>query len=311
MLPYTNPLTGEGCETDIGKNRPIAVMINNHKKAQPQAGISQADIIYELVAEGGITRMMGVFQSIEGVGEIGTVRSARDYYVSLAYGHDAIFLHAGGSPMAYEVIKSWGINALDCVNGPYEGTLFWRDKERRANSGLEHSVLTSGETIQKLFPTYKKLTLTHKDGYSEPLVFLDKGETASGTKAETIRVKFSGYKTGVFRYDAQTGLYNIEQFDKPYTDANTGEQVAVKNVLVLFTEVEAIKGDDKGRQTIRVTGSGNGQFFCDGVGQAIIWSKSANNAPLTYTTPDGKPLELGVGHTYINIVDNSVSVTVE
>lgn len=311
VLPYVNPLTGEGCETDIGANRPIAIMLNNHKKAQPQAGVSQADIIYELVAEGGITRMMGVFQSAEGVGEIGTVRSARDYYVSLAYGHDAIFLHAGGSPQAYDAIQDWGVTALDCVNGPYEGTLFWRDKDRRANAGLEHSVLTSGDTIQKLLPTYKRVTLAHKSGYENGLVFMEEGKTAKGVKAETISVRFSGYKTGVFRYDADTGLYNIEQFGKAYTDANTGEQVAVKNVLVLFTEVENIKGDDKGRQTIQVVGSGNGQFFCDGVGQAITWSKKSNSAPLTYTTSDGQPLELGIGHTYINIVDSTSPVTVE
>lgn len=113
VYPYTNPLTGEGCETDVGKNRPIAVMLNNHKKAVPQAGVSQADVIFELPAEGGITRMMGLFQSIDGEGEIGTVRSARDYYLSLALGHDAIYMHAGGSPQAYAYIKEWGVNALD------------------------------------------------------------------------------------------------------------------------------------------------------------------------------------------------------
>ena len=76
-LPYVNPLTGEGCETDIGQNRPIAIMLNNLKKALPQLGVSQADIIYEAPAEGGITRMMAVFQSVEGVGDLGSVRSAR------------------------------------------------------------------------------------------------------------------------------------------------------------------------------------------------------------------------------------------
>ena len=97
VLPYVNPLTGEGCAQDISQKRPVAVMLNNLKKALPQLGVSQADLIYELPAEGGITRMMAVFQSVEGVGDLGSVRSARDYYVSLARGHDAVFLHAGGS----------------------------------------------------------------------------------------------------------------------------------------------------------------------------------------------------------------------
>ena len=311
ILPYVNPLTGEGCETDIGANRPIAIMLNNHKKAMPQLGVSQADIIYEMPAEGGITRMMGLFQSVEGVGNIGTVRSARDYYVSIALGHDAIFLHAGGSDQAYRSIKSWGVTALDCVNGPYEGTLYWRDKDRRASAGLEHSVLTSGDTIQELLPTYKKVTLTHKEGFVDCLYFLDKEEKASGMTAEHVEVKFSGYKTGTFDYNADTGLYDVGQYGKAYVDGNTGEQVSVKNVLVLYTDVAAIKGDDKGRQSLRTTGTGHGILICDGVQQAIRWMKKDHDAPLTFCTPDGSsPAKLGVGPSYINIVGNSAEVSV-
>jgi len=310
-LPYVNPLTGEGCETDIGANRPIAVMLNNHKDAMPQLGVAQADIIYEMVAEGGITRMMGLFQTMEGVGNIGTVRSARDYYVSLAYGHDAIFLHAGGSPMAYEVIKSWGITALDCVNGPYEGTLYWRDKDRRKNAGLEHSVLTSGDTVQELLPTYKRVTMTHRDGFVEPLYFLDKDERITGEDVTSLEIKFSNYKTGRFTYDSESGLYQVSQHGKPYVDGATGEQVAVKNVLVLYTDVAAIKGDDKGRQSLRTTGTGEGILLCDGVQQTIQWAKKDHKSPMTFSTPDGStPVKLGVGPSYINIVDTGTQVTI-
>ena len=309
-LPYVNPLTGQGCETDIGRNRPIAIMLNNLKKALPQVGVSQADIIYELPAEGGITRMLAVFQSVDGVGEIGTVRSARDYYVSLAYGHDAVFLHAGGSPQAYAAIKNWGVTALDCVNGPYEGTLFWRDKDRRKNAGLEHSVLTSGDTILELLPTYKRVTLEHKEGYDPGLSFLSPGEKAQGEKAETVTVKFSNYKTGVFTYEFGTGLYRVEEYDAPYVDGNTGEQVAVKNVLVLYTDVSQIKGDDKGRLSVRTTGTGSGLFVCDGTAQEITWSKKDDASPMTYQDAAGQPLKLGVGHTYVNIIDKPGKVTV-
>lgn len=309
--PYTNPLTGEGVDTDLSQNRPIAIMLNNLKAALPQLGVSQADIIYEVPAEGGITRMLGVFQSVEGVGDLGSVRSARDYYVSLAYGHDAIFLHAGGSPQAYSAIKSWGVTALDCVNGPYEGTLFWRDAERKRNAGLEHSVLTSGDTILELLPTYTRLTLEHKEDFSYPVSFLAEGETASGQAAGKVTVKFSNYKTGVFTYDPDTGLYDIEEYGAPYVDGNTGEQVAVKNVLVLNTDISTIRGDEAGRQSVRTTGTGTGQFFCDGTVQDIIWSKTDHSSPLTYTTADGQELKLGVGHTYVNIIGSSAVVTVE
>lgn len=310
VLPYTNPLTGEGSETDLSGNRPIAIMINNLKKALPQVGVSQADIIYEVPAEGGITRMMAVFQSVEGVGEIGTVRSARDYYVSLALGHDAIYLHAGGSPGAYTAIKEWGVTALDCVNGPYEGTLFWRDANRRKNAGLEHSVLTSGEKILELLPTYSRVNLEHKDGYAYPVTFTEDGTPAGGSPAEEVTVRFSSYKTGVFRYDADSGKYLVEEYDAPYVDGNTGEQVAVTNVLVLFTDQSVIKGDTSGRLTVRTTGTGTGYYACGGKYIEIQWSKKDNSSPLTYTTASGAPLELGVGNSYVNIVNTDAKVNI-
>lgn len=310
VLPYTNPLTGEGCAQDVGQNRPVAVMLNNLKKALPQLGVSQADIIYEAPAEGGITRMLGVFQSVDGVGDIGSVRSARDYYVSLAYGHDAIFLHAGGSPGAYQAIKSWGVTALDCVNGPYEGSLFWRDVNRKKTMGWEHSVLTSGAKIQELLPTYSRLTLTHREGYTEPLTFLAQGETAIGQPAQSVSVTFSHYKTGVFTYDPDTGLYRVEEYGAPYIDGNNGQQVAVKNVLVLYTDVSSLQGDDKGRQSVRTTGTGSGLLFCDGTVQELTWSKAKHGTPLSYTAADGRPLRLGVGKSYVNLVGGPSAVTV-
>jgi hypothetical protein len=109
---FVSPLTGLAIpEEDVGK-RPVAVMLNNLKAAMPQYGVSSADIIYEVPAEGGITRMLAVFQSMEGVGRIGSVRSARPYFLDLAQGLDAIFLHAGGSEQAYSDIKTRGRHRL-------------------------------------------------------------------------------------------------------------------------------------------------------------------------------------------------------
>ena len=306
VLPYIHPLTGEGLETDISMNRPIAIMLNNHKDALPQLGISQADIIYEFPAEGGITRMMGVFQDISGIGNLGSVRSARDYYISMAYGMDAIFLHAGGSPQAYTVIKQWGVPALDCVNGPYEGTLYWRDAQRKKNAGLEHSVLTSSEKIQELFPTYN-LRTQHKEGYSYPMSFSEDAVPANGVSAETITVKFSNYKTGVFRYDTESGLYKVEEYGQPYMDGNTNEQVAVKNVLVLSTDVSLIKGDSAGRLSVRTTGSGSGKFACGGKIENITWAKESHSSPMKFYYTDGSELQFGIGSTYINVIGGTAS----
>lgn len=307
-LPYINPLTGEGCETDIGQMRPIAIMINNLKKALPQQGVSQADLIYEVPAEGGITRMLAVFQSVEGVGEIGSVRSAREYYVALAAGLDSIYLHAGGSDGAYIAIKNWGVTALDCVNGPYEGTLFWRDPERRRTAGLEHSVLTSGDKICELLPTYTKLRLEHKEGYTAPFQFTGDSPTVGGGPAKQVSIVFSTYKTGQFEYDEESGLYFASQYGAPYVDGNTDQQIAVRNVLVLRAKMRVV--DNEGRLSVDLVGSGSGQLICDGRVVDITWHKAGNTEPMTFQTADGKPLELGVGRTYINIVGLDASVEI-
>ena len=311
-FPFTNPLTGEGSEADLSAARPIAIMINNLKKALPQLGVSQADLIYEAPAEGGITRMMAVFQSLDDVGDLGSVRSARPYYVEMAAGLDAIFIHAGGSDDAYSAIKNYGVFNIDGVNGPYGGTMFWRDAARKKNAGFEHSLLTSPERIGKLLTgALANSRQTHKEGYSLPLDFMEDGTPATGSPADIITVEFSNYKTGIFRYDAGKGSYLVEQYGAPYVDGNTDSQVAVTNVLFVCTDVKNIPGDTAGRKTVRLTGTGSGWFACGGKVIPITWAKDSANAPFRYTTADGQPLQLGVGKSYINIVDTKYPVTFE
>lgn len=304
-----DPLTGEPVGEEIAQARPIAVMLNNLKQAMPQLGNSQADIIYEALAEGGITRMLAVYQSVDGVGLIGSVRSARTYYLELALGHDAIYLHAGGSPDAYTKIKAWNVTAFDCVNGPYEGTLFWRDKDRIKNNGSVHSVVTSGETIQKLLPTYG-VRMEHEDGYSYEMQFAQDGTPAGGETADRLTVPFSSYKTGVFDYDPDTGTYLVSEYGAAYVDGNSGAQVAVTNVLVLKTACKLIAGDDAGRITVDLTG-GDGWFACGGKIIPIQWSKDGADGQLRYYTMDGEPLTLGIGTSYVNIIPLESEITAE
>ncbi|MBE6972261.1 MAG: DUF3048 domain-containing protein [Ruminococcaceae bacterium] len=313
---YTNPLTGEGTDVDLSANRPVAIMLNNLKKALPQCGISQADIIYEAPAEGGITRMMAVFQSLDGVGTLGSVRSARPYYVELAAGLDAIFIHAGGSDDAYSAIKKHGVFNIDGVNGPYGGTMFYRDAQRKKTAGFEHSLFTDEARIQKLLSgSLSKMRQTHNEGYSLPLTFAEDAAPANGQSANSISVKYSYYKTGLFTYDTQSETYLVGQLvDKqngPYVDGNNDQQVAVTNVLVLCTDVNPIKGDTAGRLTVRLAGTGSGYFACGGQYIPITWSKESPTAPFRFSTADGQPLTLGAGKSYINIVDTGATVTFE
>lgn len=305
---HINPLTGEEAGEGFSAKRPFAVMINNLSKALPQVGVSKADVIYEIVAEGGITRMMAVFQDLEGTGDIGCVRSARDYYVSLAAGHDAVFVHAGGSPQAYSLLMGGNMPYLDFVNGPY-GSMCWRDQARRKSAGFEHSLFTSSEKILENFP--EKFSLTHNDGFEVGWTF-DKEAPAGGQGAVKLKVPFSKYKTGHFTYDEASGQYLIEQHinkkDIPYVDGADGGQVGVSNVVVILTDVSQVKGDSAGRMAVRTTGTGDGLLLRDGQLYEITWRRDSEKSCLSFLDKQGNPIPLAVGPSYINVVKTGAAV---
>ncbi|MCD7947247.1 MAG: DUF3048 domain-containing protein [Oscillospiraceae bacterium] len=309
-----SPLTGLPISDEAANRRPVAIMLNNLKQAMPQLGQSQADIIYEVLAEGGITRMLAVYQSVEDVEMIGSVRSARPYYLELALGHDAIYLHAGGSPDAYTKIRQWGVDAMDGVNGPYSGqtpesNLFWRDAARKKANGLEHSMVTTGTAIERTLAA-SSYRLTHADGYSYEMQFAADGTPQDGVDAAVLTVPYSYYKTGVFTYDSDAGLYWVEEYGAPYVDGNTDEQIGVTNVLVLRTACNAISGDSAGRITVDLSGSGTGYYACGGQLIDIVWSKSYPDGQLYYEDLDGNPIVFGAGRTYVNIVPTNSEVEI-
>ncbi len=312
VYPYANPLTGEGLYEDISGKRPVAVMFNNLKKALPQIGVSKADVLYEVVAEGGITRIMGVYQDLEGVGELGSIRSARDYYVSLALGHDAIYIHAGGSPQAYEAFSAWGVTNIDFVNGPY-GDMCWRDPERRQAAGLEHSLFTSSEKILEQMPS--RFRLERKEDYEADWWSFSGQPSGEGTPAVKLTVPFSNYKTGYFTYDPDAEQYfirqNLDGEDIPYIDGATNEPVGVSNVFVLYTDVGLIPGDAAGRMSVRTTGAGDGLFLRNGQLYEITWSRDKRTDQFFFLDSSGQALYMAPGPSYINIVSTSAQVTWE
>ncbi|NLL39460.1 MAG: DUF3048 domain-containing protein [Clostridiales bacterium] len=299
--PYNgpvNPLTGMPVSEDISGLRPLAIMLNNIYEALPQHGIGKADIIYETLAEGGITRMLAIYQDITGAGKIGSIRSARSYYLDLAQGHDAIFIHAGGSPQAYDEIYSRGVSNIDGVNGNYE--IFYRNKER-ANYSYEHTLFSTDELINEYLPTYS-IRREHPEDYSYKMLFADDGTPENGESAQVMKVKFSDYKTGVFEYDPQSGLYMASQYGEIMADGNTGEQVGVKNLLVLYASVGNLENDAYGRIAIDLTGSGKGLFASGGKYIPITWKKDGYTSQFEYFLEDGTDLIFGRGSTYICIV---------
>ena len=314
-----NPLTGEPMEEEWVNKRPVAIMLNNLEQALPQQGQSEADIIYECLEEGGITRMMGVYQNPRDVGVIGSVRSTRTYYLELALGHDAILIHAGGSDVAgvedaYGKIRAWGVTSLDAVRGPYMsntegGNLMWRDPGRKAANGYVHSVITTGAKIDEIFSA-ASFRQDHEEGWRYQMDFADDGTPAGGADAPVITVPFSNYKTGVFTYDPESGRYLVSEYGEPYIDGNTGEQVGVTNVVVLRTACRNT-GDSYGHVSVDLSSGGTGYFACGGKVMDLVWSKSEPDGQLYYTDLEGSPIVFGRGKTYVNIVPLDSQVTFE
>ncbi len=307
--PYNgplNPLTGLPIDASHANSRPYAIMINNLKEALPQCGIQSADIIYEVLAEGGITRMLAIYQDISNAGVIGTIRSARPYYIDISQGHDAIYIHAGGSEQAYSDLWNENVDHVDGVRG--NGEIFYRDDDRIQNAGYEHSLFTTSTLIEQYVTSYFS-RYEHEDDYSEPLIFTEDGTPKNGEKADSIQICFSDYKTGRFLYDKESGKYLIEEYEDAYIDGNTGEQVSTTNVLILFADTYTV--DNEGRLAVDLIGSGEGYFACGGKYISIEWKKEADNLPFSYYTTDGKPLELGCGCSYINILPYGSEIVIE
>ena len=147
----TETISGEGNDKQVaveekkvqifsGNDRPFAVMIDNHSDAWPQAGLNQAYMVYEIIVEGGETRLMALFKGAD-LDKIGPVRSARHYFIDYAMENDAIYVHFGQSPQAQSDIKKYDI---DDINGIAEdGTTFWRVKDKYA----PHNAVTSTEKL--------------------------------------------------------------------------------------------------------------------------------------------------------------------
>ncbi|MCD7946289.1 MAG: DUF3048 domain-containing protein [Clostridiales bacterium] len=304
-----NPLTGEATETDISANRPVMVMLNNLKQALPQSGNSQADIIYEMLEEGGITRMLAVYQDISSVeGNLGTIRSTRPYYVDLVAGLDGILVHAGGSNAAYEKIASLGVTDLDALSGG-ASTLFWRDKTRlAAGIATEHAMYITASDIADYLAS-SSLRTEHEDGFSMQQSFIEDGTPSDGSAATVITVPFSGHKTGEFTYDATSGKYLVSEYGSAYVDETTGEQVSVTNVIIIMTNISTIEGDSKGRISVTMTGSGIGYYACGGKYIPINWSRASEDSQYQFTTMSGEQLQLGVGKSYVNIVPTTCAIS--
>ena len=285
-------LSLRGTTTD-NTNRPIAVVIENHPDSRPQSGLIDADIVYETLAEGGITRFLAVFQT-ESAKNIGPIRSARPYFAEIANEWGAIFAHVGGSDEALDKIKDGSWNKLDDADEYSNGNYFKRVTTRTA----PHNVYTSIEKLRQL-ETEKKWqnevgVLPWEYNSTPP-------ESAEKTQGK-ICLDFSilTYRACYF-YNATTNTYKRELAGKFAVDAEKKTTIAPSNILVQYVAVTPVPGDAKLRVNITTTGNGKAVLFRDGKVIKAKWSKQGTEQTKFYTE-DGKPLTLTPGQTWVELI---------
>ncbi len=303
---YINPLTGLAADSDVSLKRPVGVMINNIYEALPQVGIGGADVIFECLAEGGITRLFALFSEYDKLGVIGSVRSSRPYYLDFAQMFDAIYVHAGGSEDAYSDIWYRGINNIDGVRGDPLG-IYYRDETRMQTMAIEHTLMTTGDGIIKTIE-YCGYRTDLRDGYEYPFKFCEWGETYDdgGEECLGIHIPISWYQTVDYAYDATEGVYLRSQYNgTPHVDGADGKQLSFTNVIVLFCNTYAYDG--YGRLKVETTGQGDGYLATNGKYVPIVWQRDSIDGNLTLLRADDQtPIMLNRGKTFINVCPTSV-----
>lgn len=298
---YVNPLNGEKIYEPYTL-KPVAVMLNNVKKAQPQHGVTDADILFEMPSEGGSTRCMGIFSDITDIPRVGSIRSARLYFVQVMQGFNALYVHAGGSAEATAYMKDLGMKTINGVSS----TAFYRDQDRLDKGySKEHTLFINSDKIMEE-AAKKKINMDTGKEVSYGFQFAEE-VALEGETANVISVYFSGRgkangKLTKLTYNEDEKAYFAYQHGGDYMDGENDKVVSFRNIIVLKTSISL--QEDQEHLTIVTVGSGKGHFACDGKIVPIKWSRKNVNSPFVFTYEDGTPITLGEGKTYIPIVYN-------
>lgn len=303
--------------------RPIAIMIDNNVGNTSHSGLQDSYLNYEIIVEGGLTRIMAIYKDKD-IQQIGPVRSSRHYFLDYALESDCIYVHFGWSTFAQNDISALGVNN---INGLYDSYPFWRATHLYA----PHNVFTSISKIyeyaaQKNYQTtsdnWKLLNYTPDEIELNTPIRYDKVENPETGKKETVpvtnpnlltansvEIPYSYYQYRSYTYDATNKYYLRYMNGKPHKDADTGEQLHYKNIIVAY--VSNYQLDSYGRQDLSTTGTGTGYYITNGYALPINWTKDSRNGKTKYAYNDGKEITVNDGNTFVQIVPTGKQITLQ
>lgn len=302
-------LSNEWITEEVAGTRPIAVMFPTDKAAQPQYGISYADVLYECMEEGGISRQMGIIQNWESLEKIGNIRSCRLYYMFWMLEYDAILIHGGGIyTMAYlfddpSVNNISGSGESGTGSGAPGNENFFRTSDKKAphnmyisNEGINNAIKSLGysKTIREQYYdpdhfTFASKTNTLEDG--EDATYIDLSEVFP-------------YSKPTLEYNEEEGVYYKNLHNEAQIDAANDEQLKFANVIVQVAQSQNLSNDPNSsdykvflcHDTTR-----GGYFFTQGKVIPIRWEKTSDRGATKYYDEDGNEIQLNTGKTYIAI----------
>ena len=301
-----------------GTDRPIAVMIDNHSGAWPQANLNKAYIIYEIVVEGGETRLMALFKG-QDLEKIGPVRSSRHYFLDYALENDAIYVHYGWSPQAQSDISTLGVNN---INGITESSSsFWRIKDKTA----PHNVLTSTEKILSIAERKGYQTTSNQKSVlnyvadefelqnaSTQTDNTENNQTQEILNALTVTIPHSKLQTVKYEYNAEAKTYTRYARGKLQKDYVTGEAITTKNIIItLCDNYDLADSEEKGRQGLSNIGTFDGYYITNGKAIKIKCTKKGRKEQTVYKDLNGNEINVNDGNTFINIAPTDANITIE
>ncbi len=320
--PYDpNPLTGEEKGDGYVSVRPVAIMINNIAACRPQRGINDADVLYEIMVEGGITRFMGLYNDYGSLGDVGPVRSARDQFFRLIMPFQPLYVHIGRSGITQQYIDDAEYGALD-ANGAYGKISYWDAARQAQGYAQEHTAYTNGELLSAYVEEYD---VDMSRDLSSPIFdFVDYDEPArvlSGQDAASVGIVHSASYRTYFDYDTASGRYLMTQYNshkgciEPTVDELTNEQTGFENLIVLFTEITTYPypggnidpktGQDKGDpdyKNVSYDYGGIGFYINGGKAEKLRWQKGGTPYALTLYDENGDSLKVNCGKSYVAVV---------
>ena len=286
-----------------GEERPIAVMIDNHSGAWPQAGLNKAYMVYEIIVEGGETRLMPVFKGVK-LSEIGPVRSSRHYFLDYAMENDAIYVHYGWSPKAKSDINTYSVNNINGIT--YGKSSFWRITTKRA----PHNVLTSTSSILSIAKNKGYKTTSKVESILNYVP--DEVELKNGQSATSVTIPFSTLQKVKYEYNNKTNRYTRYARGTLQKDYSTKESITTKNIIIEFIDNSTLNdGSGKGRQTISNIGTFDGYYITNGKAIKIKCTKSSRTARTVYRDVSGNIIDVNDGNTWVSICPKNAKVQIK